>query len=63
MRLAPDFVPTLRATIERFNTFVASGVDADFHRGETPLEQAWQGPSRSTTGNRAMYPLSPSGPF
>jgi len=63
VRLASDFVPTLRATIERFNTFAASGVDADFHRGETPLEQAWQGPSRSTTGNRAMYPLSPSGPF
>lgn len=63
VRLASDFVPTLRATIERFNTFAASGVDADFHRGETPLEQAWQGPSRSTTGNRTMYPLSPSGPF
>lgn len=63
VQLASDFVPTLRATIERFNTFAASGVDADFHRGETPLEQAWQGPSRSTTGNRTMYPLSLGGPF
>jgi hypothetical protein len=63
VQLAPDFVPALHATIERFNTFAASGVDADFHRGETPVEKAWQGPSRSTTGNRTMYPLSPSGPF
>jgi 3-oxosteroid 1-dehydrogenase len=63
VRLAPDFVPSLRATIERFNTFAASGVDRDFHRGETPMEQAWEGPTRSTTGNRTMYPLTLSGPY
>jgi hypothetical protein len=63
VRLAPDFVPSLRATIERFNTFASSGVDADFHRGETPMEQAWQGPTRSTTGNRTMYPLTLEGPY
>ncbi|HYH44800.1 MAG TPA: FAD-dependent oxidoreductase [Thermoanaerobaculia bacterium] len=63
VRLAPDFVPALRATIERFNTFAASGVDGDFHRGETPMEQAWQGPTRSTTGNRTMYPLTLDGPY
>jgi 3-oxosteroid 1-dehydrogenase len=63
VRLAPDFVPTLRATIQRFNSFAASGVDADFHRGETPVEQAWQGPTRSTTGNRTMYPLTLDGPY
>jgi hypothetical protein len=63
VELAPDFVPALRATIERFNSFAATGVDLDFHRGETPVEKAWQGPSRTTTGNRSMYPLSPDGPF
>ncbi|KFE65301.1 FAD-dependent oxidoreductase [Hyalangium minutum] len=63
VRLSPDFVSSLRATLQRFNTFAATGVDLDFHRGETPLERAWQGPSRSTTGNRTMYPLSPNGPF
>ena len=26
---------TLRATVERFNGFATSGVDADFHRGES----------------------------
>ena len=61
VRLAPDFVPSLRATIQRFNTFAASGVDVDFHRGETPMEKAWQGPTRSTTGNRTMYPLTLDG--
>jgi 3-oxosteroid 1-dehydrogenase len=64
VRLAPDFVPSLRATIQRFNTFAASGVDLDFHRGETPAEQDFfQGPSRSTTGNRTMYPLTLEGPY
>jgi 3-oxosteroid 1-dehydrogenase len=63
VRLAPDFVASLRATIQRFNAFAASGVDADFHRGETPVEQAWQGPTRSTTGNRTMYPLTLDGPY
>ena len=63
VQLAPDFVPTLRATIQRFNSFATTGVDQDFHRGETPVEKAWQGPSRSTTGNRSMYPLTLNGPY
>ncbi|WP_224242123.1 FAD-dependent oxidoreductase [Hyalangium gracile] len=63
VRLAPDFVPSLRATIQRFNGFATTGVDLDFHRGETPVERAWQGPSRSTTGNRTMYPLTLNGPY
>ncbi len=62
-RLAPDFVTTLRDTITRFNGFAQSGKDLDFQRGETPIEQAWQGPSRSTTGNRTLYPLAGSGPY
>jgi glycine/D-amino acid oxidase-like deaminating enzyme len=63
IQLTPDFVATLRATIDRFNGFATSGKDLDFQRGETPIEQAWQGPSRSTTGNRTMYPLSTRGPY
>ncbi len=63
VKLAPNFVSTLQSTIQRFNSFATTGVDLDFHRGETPLEQAWQGPSRSTTGNRTMYPMSLSGPY
>lgn len=63
VRLAPDFVTTLRETLERYNQFAASGKDEDFQRGETPIQQAWQGPSRSTTSNRTMYPISLEGPF
>lgn len=63
VRLGPDFVATLKATIDRFNGFAASGVDLDFQRGETPIQQAWQGPSRSTTANRTMTPLAATGPY
>lgn len=62
VRLAPDFVATLRASIERFNTFAQSGVDADFHRGETPIQPAWQGPSRGAP-NRTMHPIDLDGPL
>jgi 3-oxosteroid 1-dehydrogenase len=62
VQLAPDFVPALRATLERFNQHAVTGVDPDFHRGETPIQQAWQGPSRGAP-NRTMHPLSLEGPF
>jgi 3-oxosteroid 1-dehydrogenase len=62
VRLAPDFVPNLRATIQRFNGFAESGADLDFHRGETPIQPAWQGPSRNGP-NRTMSPIAPTGPY
>lgn len=62
VRLATDFADTLRATIERFNTFAATGVDADFQRGETPIQPAWQGPSRGAP-NRTMHPIDLNGPL
>lgn len=61
--LDPDFVRNLESTITRFNGFAATGVDLDFQRGATAFENAWQGPSRSTTGNRTMYPISATGPY
>ena len=62
VRLAPDFAAQLRATIARFNGFAASGVDEDFHRGETPIQPAWQGPSRGAP-NRTMTPIDLGGPL
>lgn len=62
VRLASDFTGNLKATVERFNGFAATGVDLDFHRGETPIEPAWQGPSRGAP-NRTMTPLASSGPY
>lgn len=61
-RLAPDFNAELAATIERFNGFAATGVDLDFHRGETPLEPVWQGPSRGQP-NRTMTAFAETGPY
>lgn len=63
VKLAPDFTATLTATIARFNDYARAGVDPEFHRGETPIQQAWQGPSRSPTANRTMTPLADSGPY
>jgi succinate dehydrogenase/fumarate reductase flavoprotein subunit len=63
VRLADEFVTTLKRTIDRFNGFAATGVDLDFRRGETPIQQAWQGPSRSTTRNRTMTPIAANGPY
>jgi len=60
--LSPDFATNLADTITRFNGFAATGVDLDFHRGETPLEPAWQGPSRGVP-NRTMTAFSPVGPY
>jgi hypothetical protein len=62
MQLAPQFVDQLSQTVARFNAYATAGVDPDFRRGETPIEPAWQGPSRST-GNTTMHPLRSSGPY
>ena len=62
VKLSSDFVANLTATVERFNGFAHTGSDLDFRRGETPIEPAWQGPSRGTP-NRTMTPLSATGPY
>jgi len=61
--LDPNFATNLDATITRFNGFAASGVDLDFQRGASTFENAWQGPSRSTTANRTMFPIARTGPY
>jgi 3-oxosteroid 1-dehydrogenase len=57
------FSVNLTATIERFNTMAAAGVDEDFHRGETPIEQTWAGQGRPGAASASMHPLSPTGPY
>lgn len=62
--LDASFVPNLKATIDRFNSFAASGVDLDFGRGTTPIQIAWGGPPRKgNTKNSQMYPFASSGPY
>ncbi len=64
VRLATDFVPTLAASVERFNEFARAGKDLDFQRGETATELDWTGPSHlANDKNPTMYPLSGQGPY
>lgn len=63
--LDADFTDTLLATIERYNTFAASGVDdEDFHRGEAAIERYFNmGGRPGNDRNETMWPISSSGPY
>ena len=62
--LADEFVPALRATIERFNGFARSGVDADFGRGEAAIDKVFHGPVKDNEfPNGCMHPIADTGPF
>ncbi len=65
VRLSPDFLSNLRATVNRFNHFAVSGVDEDFHRGESAIELHWQGSPAEGNDlpNPTMYPLAEQGPY
>ncbi|MCB1502033.1 MAG: FAD-dependent oxidoreductase [Bauldia sp.] len=64
LALSADFEKNLKATIKRFNGFARAGKDADFQRGERPVELLFNGPTAPKTGkNPTMYPISSSGPF
>jgi hypothetical protein len=63
LSLAPEFVDGLEATIARFNEFADTGVDADHHRGETPIERRWAGPGRPEAKNASMFPFRADGPY
>lgn len=66
--LADDFRTNLLATLKRFNDFATTGVDLDFHRGETPMEVYVSGMFESAFGikgspNITMRPLREEGPY
>ena len=61
--LDASFAAGLGATVERFNAMAAEGVDLDFGRGETPIEQAWAGSLRPGAASASMYPLASDGPY
>lgn len=63
IRLDKSFDYNLRATIERYNSFANSGVDLDFKRGMSPIQQVWQGPGRPGSPNPCMAPISDQGPY
>jgi len=51
---------SLVATIERFNDFAKSGVDEDFHRGESAYDKYYSDPT--VTPNCSLAPIA-KGPF
>ena len=58
----------LKASVARFNDFARSGKDADFHRGETPIEPFFHqfGPQpvlNNPHPNPTLHPLADSGPY
>jgi 3-oxosteroid 1-dehydrogenase len=63
--LDASFVSNLKDTIARFNRFAETGMDLDFHRGETPIELASFGNPRTGNDkpNRTMYPIRSTGPY
>lgn len=65
IQLSEDFLEHLTGTIDRFNGFAESGVDEDFHRGEAPIELAFNGPKAEDNEfpNPTMYPIADSGPY
>jgi succinate dehydrogenase/fumarate reductase flavoprotein subunit len=60
-RLDADFAANLRMTIDRFNAFAEAGQDADFGRGESPIQILWQGPPRPGLQNPTMAPIDAKG--
>jgi len=64
-RLAPGFGAALARTVARYNGFARSGVDEDFHRGETVHEGIFHGPRRpgNDLPNALMYPIAEQGPY
>ncbi len=65
LALEPAFAENLQAAVARFNHLARTGADADFHRGETPVEQAFyaQRAPDNEFGNATMYPLAEQGPY
>ncbi len=50
----------LRATVERFNGFATSGIDEDFHRGESAYDKYYSDPT--VTPNPSLHSID-QGPF
>lgn len=63
-KLDDDFLPNLEATIERYNGFAETGVDLDFHRGESPIDRFFHAiPVDRGLPNPYMAPIAAEGPY
>src|SRR3954451_24871355 len=65
LALSHDFLLNLRASISRFNELAEEGVDHDLHRGETAVQQLFNGDVAPNPGqiNPTLFPLGDDGPY
>jgi 3-oxosteroid 1-dehydrogenase len=63
LQLDDEFLPTLLATVELFNGYAREGVDPDFRRGETHIEEVWGLHPRPGLPTGTMAPLAETGPY
>jgi 3-oxosteroid 1-dehydrogenase len=65
LALSDNWADNLGTSIARFNELAATGVDADFGRGERAVQQLFNGDVREEPGrsNPTMWPLADSGPY
>lgn len=63
--LASDFESNLSDTVARFGLFASTGIDSDFHRGETEIECFNHGPCATDNlgPNPTMHPFGSDGPY
>ncbi|MDL2234789.1 FAD-dependent oxidoreductase [Christensenellaceae bacterium OttesenSCG-928-L17] len=70
--LSMNFLSNLKKTIARFNSFASTGIDADFHRGETAYDLEWTSfppviPNVTWPGagapNYTMHPIVDTGTY
>lgn len=67
LQLDPGFEKNLRQSIAQFNGFAKDGKDAEYQRGESPNENAWQFAVvkrvENPHPNKTMHPISATGPY
>lgn len=65
--LEPDFAANLEASIARFNGLAEAGQDADFGRGNQPIDQFFHffgpGVPQGLLSNPTLHPFAAEGPF
>jgi hypothetical protein len=65
LKLSDDFVANLKVSVARYNSHADTGKDADFGRGDKPVQQLFNGLVRPAEGraNPTMWQISDSGPY
>jgi hypothetical protein len=63
--LDQSFAANLKKTIKVFNQYAEQGIDPEFHRGEQPIDLAYNGPAATdhNLSNITMYPIASEGPY